>query len=91
MDQLNAHESGLTFPCDYPVKAMGRDNGELAETVWAIVTRHAPETPAHQLRTNQSSQGRYLSVTVTISAQSRDQLDAIYADLQSHQAVLATL
>ena len=91
MDELNAAAEGLTFPCQFPIKAMGPDDGRLPDAVWAIVTRHAPRTPADALRTNSSRHGRFLSVTVTITAHSRDQLDAIYADLKAHDGVLATL
>jgi len=91
MDQINTTAPGLTFPCEYPVKAMGPHTDELTQSVWAIVSQHAPDTPSANCRTSQSRQGRFLSVTVTITAQSRDQLDAIYADLQAHSGVLATL
>ncbi|MDR9406833.1 MAG: DUF493 domain-containing protein [Spiribacter sp.] len=91
MDGVNTDAPGLTFPCEYPVKAMGPHTDDLTQAVWAIVTEHAPETPSANCRTSQSRQGRFLSVTVTITAQSRDQLDAIYADLQAHSGVLATL
>lgn len=84
-------DSPLEFPCEFPVKAMGRSAGDLADVVWRIISRHAPETPADALRTTASRHGRYVSVTVTITAHSRAQLDAIYHDLQSHGDVLATL
>ncbi len=88
---MNAQPTGLTFPCQFPIKAMGPDSGELTSVVWGIVSRHAPETPAGAIRTSSSRQGRFLSVTVTITAHSREQLDAIYAELNAHEGVLATL
>lgn len=84
-------DSPLDFPCAFPIKAMGRSDGDLAGVVWSIVSSHAPETPADALRTTPSRHGRFVSVTVTITAHSRAQLDAIYHDLQSHGDVLATL
>ncbi len=91
MDELTKQAEGLTFPCEFPVKAMGPSNGTLADAVWHIVTRHAPDTPADALRTSHSRHGRFVSVTVTITAEGRGQLDAIYADLKAHDGVLATL
>ncbi len=82
---------GLTFPCEFPVKAMGRASATFTETAWTLVTAHAPDTPADNLRFSESRGGRYLSVTITIWAHSLDQLNAIYADLQGHQDILATL
>lgn len=84
-------ESPLDFPCEFPIKAMGRTDADLAGVVWGIVTRHAPATPADALRTTPSRHGRFVSVTVTITAQSRDQLEAIYRELQAHHDILATL
>ena len=91
MAELNDGEHGLTFPCEFPIKAMGPATSELTEAVWHIVTRHAPQTSEDRLRTSQSRGGRYVSVTVTITAESRAQLDTIYAELSAHDQVLATL
>ncbi len=88
---MNEQPPGLTFPCEFPVKAMGPDDGQLPGVVWNIVTRHAPETPDGAIRTNSSRRGRFLSVTITITAHSREQLEAIYAELNAHKGVLATL
>lgn len=84
-------ESPLTFPCRFPVKAMGRADGSFERTVWSIIVRHAPDTAEDEISVVESSRGSYLSVTVTVTATSRAQLDAIYADLQAHDAVLAAL
>lgn len=81
----------LEFPCEFPIKAMGHADTDFAEQVWAIITRHAPETPVKQLRTTASRKGRFVSVTVTIQAESRGQLDAIYRELNAHERVLMTL
>lgn len=81
----------LEFPCEFPIKAMGHADTDFAEQVWGIVTRHAPDTPTEQLRTTPSRKGRFVSVTVTIQARSRAQLDAIYQELNDHDRVLMTL
>lgn len=91
MAELNTDQPGLEFPCTYPVKAMGRHDDALIQQVWEIVAAHAPQTPADALRTTPSREGRFLSVTITITAHSREQLDAIYADLRASDRVLAAL
>lgn len=81
----------LEFPCEFPIKAMGHADTDFAEQIWAIVIRHAPQTPADRLHTTPSRKGRFVSVTVTIEAHSRAQLDAIYQELNAHDRVLMTL
>lgn len=84
-------ESPLTFPCRFPIKAMGRANGSLTTEVEKMVRRHAPEVTAEDVRTAASARGNYVSVTVTITARSREQLDAIYLELNAHELILMTL
>lgn len=84
-------DSPLEFPCRFPVKAMGRAESDFADLVLAIVQDHAPEANKSGTKVAESRNGTYVSVTVTVTATSREQLDAIYAALQSHERVLASL
>lgn len=86
-----AAESLLTFPCDFPIKAMGRDAEDFEATVLALVRRHAPDLKEQAVSVRPSRNGRFLSVTVTIRAVSQEQLDAIYRELSSSEAVLMAL
>jgi len=79
------------FPCRFPVKAMGRDADDFEATVVGIVRRHAPDLGKGAVSLQPSRGGRFVSVTVTITATSRDQLDAIYNDLAAHDQVLMAL
>lgn len=81
----------IDFPCRFAIKAMGRADGSLAIEVEAVVRRHAPDVTGEDVSTTASAKGNYVSVTVTINATSREQLDAIYRDLHAHEAVLMTL
>ncbi len=81
-------ETLLEFPCEFPIKAMGKHSGELEITVLEIVSRHAPDTHNHKVKSKSSKDGNYLSITVTIVATSKQQLDAIYQDLVDHPHVL---
>ena len=81
----------LTFPCSFPMKIMGRREDGFAQLVSEIVMRHAPDFDPATIEMRSSKQGRYLSLTVTINARSREQLDALYSDLSGNPAVIMVL
>ncbi len=84
-------ESPLKFPCDFPIKAMGKSDCNLDVTVVEIVRRHAPDLREGATRTRDSKQGNYIAVTVVVRATSRAQLDAIYQDLVDHDDVIMAI
>ncbi len=81
----------LTFPCAFPVKAIGRHSADFEMIVADIVRRHAPDLQPEAVTSRSSGSGTYLAVTVTIVAHSREQLDALYRDLNRHEQVLMVL
>ena len=81
----------LIFPTDFPIKIMGPNLLEFESQMVAIVRRHAPDLDEQTIEVRQSRAGNYLSLTVTIRAQSRAQLDAIYLDLTRHPWVKVVL
>ena len=87
----NESESPLQFPCEFPIKARGRADVELDIVVMDIVRRPAPDLGEGSVRTRPSSEGRFVSVTVTVQATSRAQLDAIYQDLVDCEQVIMAL
>jgi putative lipoic acid-binding regulatory protein len=84
-------EKLLQFPCDFPVKMMGRDQPEFRETAIALIERHTGEIQSDAIRTTLSRKGNFLSITITIKATSQQQLDDIYRDLTEHDAILVAL
>jgi putative lipoic acid-binding regulatory protein len=90
MAELNA-DSLLSFPCAFPLKIVGRKVHGFAQEVMAIVLRHAPDFDASTMEMRPSRQGTYLSLTVTINAVSREQLDALYRELCDHPSVVMVL
>ena len=86
-----APPAGLTFPTQFPIKIMGRRVDGFAQAVVEVVQAHAPDFDASTLEMRASSAGNYLSVTATINATSREQLDALYRDLSSHPMVSLVL
>jgi len=88
---LLAEGSLLDFPCDFPIKVMGRKAPGFAQSVTEIVRRHAPDFDPATVEMRPSRQGRYLSVTCVVRATSREQLDALYQELCDHPSVVMVL
>ncbi|MCU0934603.1 MAG: DUF493 domain-containing protein [Gammaproteobacteria bacterium] len=84
-------ESALTFPCRFPIKVLAAVRGGFDATVVEIVRRHAPGLSEAAVTTRLSRGGRYVSVTVTVEAESREQIDAIYRALTADDRVLMVL
>ncbi|HEY5559340.1 MAG TPA: DUF493 domain-containing protein [Steroidobacteraceae bacterium] len=79
------------FPCDFPIKVMGRDSESFRTLTLAIVERHAGPLGGGQITERMSREGRFLALTYTIRAESRAQLDSIYQDLTDSGVVLVAL
>ncbi len=91
MSEAMSEESLLEFPCQFPIKVMGKFSSELDLLVVEIVRRHAPNLHEGAVTTRSSKDGNYIAVTITIEASSKQQLDAIYQDLSDHPHVLMAL
>jgi len=85
------NETLLKFPCDFAVKALGLTTEKLTDTVLSIVQMHIPATTASQVQTKKSRNGKYLSVTVHVIAESKKQLDDIYLALSASEEVTMIL
>jgi putative lipoic acid-binding regulatory protein len=86
-----AQVSLLEFPCAFPIKIMGRTRDGFAQAVVEIVCKHAPDFDAATLEMRASSAGNYLSVTATVNATSREQVDDLYRELCAHPMVAMVL
>lgn len=86
-----SEETLLEFPCDFPIKIMGQRTDNFAQTMVEIVLRHAPDFAAETVEMRPSKAGNYLSVTCTIRATSKAQLDALYRELTAHPMVKVVL
>ena len=91
MPEMQPELSPIEYPLDFPVKVMGRNKPGFAQLVAGIVARHAPDFDAAGLEMRPSRQNNYLSVTCTIRATSREQLDALYTELSGHPDVSMVL
>jgi putative lipoic acid-binding regulatory protein len=81
----------LEFPCDFPIKVMGRQDSDIKALTRAIIERHTGPLPDSSVRVRTSTDGNFIAVTFQMTATSREQLDAIYRDLTGCRAVLMAL
>ena len=88
---MEERPSLLAFPCDFPIKAMGRADSGFDTRALDIVRRHAPDFDPQSMRTAVSRNGNYLSITFVIPADSQEQLDAIYVELTACEDLLMVL
>ena len=81
----------LEFPCRFSIKAMGLNQADFEDLVVEIVSRHAELADDAAVSSRDSRGGKYLAVTVAVTARSREQLDKIYMDLSAHDKVVMAL
>jgi putative lipoic acid-binding regulatory protein len=74
----------IEFPCDYPIKVMGRSSEAFESVVLEIFERHAPGFDQQAVSAKISNKGTFTSLTITITATGPQQLEAL------HQALMAT-
>lgn len=79
------------FPTDFPVKMMGAASDEFRSLALGIVTRHFGEIDPARIEERPSKGGKYLGLTVTVRAESKAQLDALYMELTACRQVLVAL
>ena len=84
-------ESVMSFPCSFPIKLMGRETDEFRQTARELVEKHTGPLEDDAIESSLSRNGRFVSVTVTVIAESREQLDNIYRDATAHDDVIMAL
>ena len=89
--ETNDTDELFNFPCQFPIKIMGRCDCELEILVVEVVNRHVTSLAENAVSTRPSGKGNFISVTVTITATSREQIDNIYLELTARDEVLMAL
>jgi len=84
-------ETLIEFPCSFPIKIMGKNHIDLETAVVSIINEHVEDFGEGALKSRESKNGNYISITVTINAVSQNQLDNIYRALSSHELVMMAL
>lgn len=88
---MDEQETLLQFPCAFPIKIMGRMEDGFADTMVEVVLRHAPDFDVASATMKPSSGSKYLSLTCTINATSKQQLDDLYREISAHPLVVMAL
>jgi putative lipoic acid-binding regulatory protein len=81
----------IDYPCEFPIKIMGKDEREFTKSILIIVNRHIPSFDDKSVETRASKKNKYLSLTCTVYVASQSQLDALYQELCDHPMVLMVL
>ncbi len=76
-------QSLLVFPCEFSIKIIGKQQDGFRAIVVEVITRHAPDFDETRITIRQSGGGKYIAMTATVVAGSREQLDAIYSELSA--------
>ncbi|APX77702.1 YbeD family protein [Achromobacter insolitus] len=91
MQQIPPEESLIEYPSDFPIKVMGKQHPEFAQTLTEVVLQFDPEFDAATVEMRPSKGGNYMGLTFTVRATSREQLDALYRALHGHPMVSIVL
>ena len=89
--RMNEQPSPIQYPCEFPIKIMGKSHNDFVSNVVTIVKQHAPDFDETSMEIKASKNKAYLSITCTFHATSRTQLDALYLELHSHPMVAVVL
>ena len=84
-------ETILEFPCEYPLKLMGRDEPDFHAAAQSILKDHLGALDDDHVSLRSSRNGKFVALTITFTATSREQLDALYHDLSDNDHVLIAL
>jgi len=87
----DAPDALLQFPCEFPIKVMGKAADDFAGLVLEIVQRHCAEVGADAVHLRPSRNGTYVAVTVSVAARDQAHMDALYTELCAHERVLMAL
>lgn len=84
-------ESLIEFPCEFPVKVMGPAIPEFHTVIENLALKNDPSFDKNKTTQNVSKTGKYVSLTLTINAKDKQQLDSIYKDFTDNELVLWAL
>jgi len=84
-------DSLIEYPCLFPIKVMGEQVPGFEEAVVKVAEHFDPSFDRQRLERRPSSTGKYLGLTVVVTATSREQLDELYRTLSTHPMVKVVL
>ena len=78
----------LSFPCELPIKVLGRNDVAFRKAAVRIVRRHFADLDEKQISEQESRNRSYLSLTFVVPAQSRDEADALFRELTASEDII---
>ena len=91
MSDIPASESLIKYPCDFPIKVMGKQVPDMAQVLSELVRGFDPAFDPATVEMRPSKAGNYMGLTLTLYVTSREQLDEMYRTLSTHPLVKYTL
>ena len=91
MPDIPPEQSLIEYPSQFPIKVMGLNVDGYVRAITRIAEQFDPGFDATTVELRASKGDKYLGVTITITATSREQLDEIYRTLSSHPMVKLVL
>lgn len=88
---ISPEESLIEYPCEFPIKVMGRAHPDFAQTLTEVVLQFDPQFDPASVEMRPSSSGNYMGLTFRVNATSREQLDNLYQALHGHAMVSVVL
>ncbi len=91
MQDIPREKSLIDYPSRFPIKVMGINGDGFVHAITEIARRFDPVFDASEIELRPSSGSKYLGVTITVNATSREQLDELYRTLSTHPMVKVVL
>jgi hypothetical protein len=85
------NEELISFPCDFPIKVLGRSDAEFHALVVGLVEPLVGALPTERVTSRESREGNFVALTLHLRVESRAQLDDVYRILSGHEQVLMVL
>ncbi len=81
----------MDFPCTFPIKIIGINSPSFVTDIERIALKHYPNTHQGSIRNQDSTQGNYIAITITVEALDQTTLDALYLELTKHPDIKMVL
>ena len=91
MSEEKSLESLIDFPCEFPIKILGKDSDAFENTVSQIMAKHDQKYSKIKVKKNNSKNKNYIALTWVVNVNNQDELDNIYKDLSKDKNTLFVL
>lgn len=88
---MTDNPSLMEFPCEFPLKIIGKNSAAFATDAINITRKHFPDISDNSIRSQPSKQSSYLAITVTVHALDQASIDALYLELTQHPDIKMVL